>query len=364
MNLAHGTDRFRIGSSLPGAVVLISLLGAGVTQGQEAPRPPTPPSPPRAVPMPLPPAPPGTPGIVEAEQIVKVYQLKNLSADVVANTIANVYGGHRICVSVRETNSVIVSCSQPLMAKIESLIDTLEKSAKAKPTPPSGPETAIHSLKNIPVDNTLESILRTALGLSTGEPQPCASNPLALDRDRRLVVLRGDRELLDTAAKVLEQLDQPVPAEPKVEVAGVRVRIVWLLSGLKRAEIAAPPADLKEIVEDLKGLGIADLKLAAQTIVQTVPGADFKTSCTLTLDDPSNLNIVGSLGRSDSGAAGKLRIGLSATRTVTVNNTMRNERIVDLDSSIICATSRPTVLSVTPTDTATSVVIVQVLPVK
>jgi hypothetical protein len=114
---------------------------------------------------------------------------------------------------------------------------------------------------------------------------------------------------LETTKELISQLDRPTPVEPRL---GRKVRIVWLV---RRLDLPPPPPDLKDVIDELDSLGVKNLRLVTQNMIQTISGEEFSIQCT----PPGFLNCrVRIQGKSEEHGAGtpRLRLSLNAVGKV------------------------------------------------
>src|SRR5262249_8783406 len=154
--------------------------------------------------------------------------------------------------------------------------------------------------------------------------------------------------------------DRP-PAGQQAEE--LRVRVVWLVSGLAR-EDAVPPPDLGDVLAELTKLGIDKPRLAAQTLVNALPGQSFKVDGSAKLEGTCRLAIAGVRG--EKKAPPSMHLDVKATREGEpqkgfAGGRRSEEQICSLSTHITTPLGHAVVLGVTPTDGLTSVFVVQVL---
>jgi len=206
----------------------------------------------------------------------------------------------------------------------------------------------VFQLSHVEPDKTLEDALK--LVFPRGGP-----GHFSLDRQRKRVIINAPEVTAKTVEALLVRLDEP----PRAQLApNVRVRVVWLISGHpadKEAPLAAPPADLKEVLPGLAKLGIDKPRLAAQAVLSVRPNARFETKGAARLGLPCQFAVSGRF--SDREVPG-LDLRIKATRP----GGLGTEEICNLQTEISAPPGHLVVLGVTPTDGATSVFVVQVLP--
>lgn len=302
-------------------------------------------------------------------QEIRVYNIKYARADEIANILSRVAEGGINCAVQQAANALVVRAPADRLKLVEELLKNLDR----EPSPTStGEKTQIFQLKYGP-DETMQKALEALLNYAVPGRMPLGR--FALDAARHTVVVTGTDTAIEAAAQMIQRLDQPPPPPTMIEVSGARVRIVWLVTeGAAMGASAPPPSDLREVIEELAKIGVTDLSLAAQTVVQTMPNEEFTARCSLQLANPIGLEIAGRLRESPSGAP-SLKLELSGRETITTkveekapgaptHTVVEQRKICDLSTTVLAPPGHATVLGVTPVGTATSVFVVQVLPDK
>ncbi len=304
-----------------------------------------------------------------AKQEIQVYPIKHVAATELAASLQQVLGdgggrgqvGRNVRVGVEaRTNAIIVMTSPGEMENIDKLIKALDVE------PPERMDEGrklvqLVTLKNVRPDDDLEKMLRVVYQGTEG---------FALDMQRRMVVLTGDKATRDAARLLIEHIDATPPAPPRVEAGEMQVRVVWLVSGLEDPEgdpkrAAKTPADLGDVVAELGKLGIDKPRMAAQAIVNAQFQGTFQVEGTAELHQPCVFSVVGML--TERKAAAGLEIEIKATReSVPVPGGFGGPRgkpasICNLRTQISAPLGHAVVLGVTPTEGMTSVFVVQVL---
>jgi type II secretory pathway component GspD/PulD (secretin) len=242
------------------------------------------------------------------------------------------------------TNSLLVSGRREDGLLVKRCLDLLDHDSPAQP--PKEQQFKVFPLRNIAPDEGFEK------GLATVFPQ--GANRFVVDHDRRSVIVSGDEECLRVTDKYLRLLDVPREKPP---VSQVRVRIVWLANGLGNPQAAAPPRDMKTVTDELATLGLNDLRTVSQSLINVTEGVKFNNDGVADLDVPCSLSIEGVV---------ESRLGTGKVLTFSINAFHRNDPkpgpLCRLSSSIETSLNQLVVLGVTPTGTATSVFVIQVLP--
>jgi len=196
----------------------------------------------------------------------------------------------------------------------------------------------IFQLRHVEPDENLEKALQLALG---------GGVPFAVDRQRKSVILFAAPGALESVAALLANLDTP-----SARTQDLQVRVVWLVSG---GEAPAPPDDLKDVLPALAKLGIDRPRLAAQTVVNTTPNAQFQAQGVTKIGTSYQFSATGRI--TDKPDAPELQVNI---RAVESGNPGAQEACA-LQTQISAPPGHLVVLGVTPTGSMTSVFVVQVL---
>jgi Bacterial type II/III secretion system short domain len=296
--------------------------------------------------------------------VVKLYPLKSVLASDAAKLVKTLINAGDFQLAVDErTNSLIVRAAPHFHKTVEKLLVVLDKGGR-NVTPRN--EVKIFALQHRHEVSSLQRMLQVAVDGS--------STTFAIDPMRNTVIAKGDTEGLKTLEAVLLHLDSD-----DAQRAGeqVHVRIVWLVSGLDKKN-AAPPADLKDVVDELAKIGVKDLQLAAQSVVSTMAsaaGTQFTTQGRATLKTPTQLEVTGTIARG-KGNQFTMEMAIeardsSASAPVFGNNAQGRGRfrsssknLCSINTTVSAPPGHAVVLGVTPIDSMNSVFVIQVLPKK
>jgi hypothetical protein len=200
----------------------------------------------------------------------------------------------------------------------------------------------------------------------------------AIDERTNSLIVQAPEEDLRTIKTLLSEID--VPAEPETLKNARQIRLVWLFNGLKEGG-KAPPSDLAKVVAELANLGIDDLRMVAQTLIQTTGSGTFSVTSNPTLgtSNPCTLRLSGQLlGSEGANTQLKIQLTVNSQSPKTVYGVPAApaaqpagpppeqvpQVMNDLDATIYAPPGHPVVLCACPTETSTSVFIVQVLTLK
>lgn len=179
------------------------------------------------------------------------------------------------------------------------------------------------------------------------------------------LILQGDSGALRIAEDLVEHirgLDKST-GQFSPEPTELQVRLVWLVGGLDRDSAPDPPADLNSAVEQLRKLGVTNLKLAAQAIVRASTNGEFEMECVAQLDNRCELEFAGNIGQFIDDEV-PMYVQIGATQSVVQNapgaRRAMAEQLASLRTQITTSPGHTVVLGATPMGEMTSVFILQV----
>jgi hypothetical protein len=277
------------------------------------------------------------------------------------------------------TNAIVVTATS---ARDIEFVSRILRELDRAGADASSPERKLQvfPLRNADLDGPLEGILKVVFADQNGR--------FAIDPKRKEVIVFADAKTIQTAAEVIFRLDQAAEQRGPEQV---QVRLVWLASGpdleqpapveeAKGAnETGKPPADLKGVVDELAKLGVEKPHLIAQLIVNTRVGNPFEMQGRAMLGGMCDLQVTGTvsarpgekvLGANLPNPSFAVNINLNATRSDVPGGGRRGggfgapgpqASLCRLQTGINLRAGTSVVLGMTPTDTLTSVFVVQVL---
>jgi hypothetical protein len=243
-------------------------------------------------------------------------------------------------------NAIVVVAPKPKGAEIRAILERIDTPGPGlltgtQPTTLE-PHLKTFHLRSIEPDKALEDALHLVFG---------SGGNFVLDRQRKLVVATADASTLTAAEALLANLE----AKSVQPANDVQLRLVWLVNGLPRENAPSVPDDLKEVLPGLAKMGIDKPRLAAQTLVSFMPDSTFEASGVAQLDTVCQFSVRGFYNDKKDGSA----LQITVTGSTMRGNTSVN--ICKLETSITAPPGHLVVLGMTPTDTMTSVFVVQVL---
>jgi hypothetical protein len=259
------------------------------------------------------------------------------------------------------TNSLLVFGTPEQIKLIQSYVATLDvnRPAHAQPEEP----WQVIPLRHLSEDPAFEKVLQM-VGSRFGIQY-------ALDRQRQALIIIGDDQTVRAVRGLVERIEsaprvvEKVPAQPAHRE--IQVRLVWLVSGAARLAdksaqkaLSPPPSDLKEVVAELGRIGIEDLHLVSQVVMNATEGSAFSTeAAAYFMGDMRKLTIQGkAIAR--GGRESSLQLSLGATSSPD----SAPGQICRLETQITVPFGHFVVLGVTPTMAVTSAFVVQVTPKK
>jgi len=243
------------------------------------------------------------------------------------------------------TNSLFIAATPEDTRLLKKALELLDQNRAAAPVREE--QFKVFKLHNITCDQFFESGLKTVF--------PPDSGKFTLDASRNTVIVAGDEHALRVTEEFLKAVDVP-RAIPRQASGQMRVRLVWLASGLARQDAAPPPRDLKKVTDELAALGIEDLHAVSQSIVNVIGEVEFATQGVAQLDYPCSLSINGQLQPSEN--ENVLTLSIEAKRV----GESKSPLVCKLSTSVRISMGQSVVLGVTPAEKATSVFVVQLLP--
>jgi hypothetical protein len=195
-------------------------------------------------------------------------------------------------------------------------------------------------------DEDLQRGLNAAIGKGDGR--------FVVDSGRRLLIVSGPERTVRTAEELLRRIEA---AQPQPARRALRVRMLWLATALRGRKQAVPPRDVRDAVEELARLGIEDLALVSQSVVDVAAGKEFRSQGVAALDTPCSVSIHGT-ALERPGEDVRLELSIDVVHV----GGRQQARLCQLSTAIACPLGHYVMLGVTPTEATTSVFVVQVTP--
>ncbi|MHC4441892.1 MAG: secretin N-terminal domain-containing protein [Planctomycetota bacterium] len=275
----------------------------------------------------------------------RIYALSHISAKELARTLGKILGREARC--EYSGNSIVIAARKNLQEQAEGIIKQLDQ-----PYIELDLETQIFKLKNV----AFRDIERSFDFMTQGK-----GIRYTLDKKRNALIVKAAPQNMPLVQETLSLLDMPDPQKlpPKKEEPqqSMLVRVVWLISGNEKLQ-TDPPADLKDVIAELGKVGVSNLKLADQNIVQVLAEQKrFEMTSTPPLGERCNLHIEGELHTMEQE---KTRLQISLVGELELQRDI--ESPFRLETTIQTPTGHSTVLGALSSENFTSVFVVQVLP--
>jgi hypothetical protein len=297
----------------------------------------------------------------QPERAMQVFQLKFAEAQDVAKVLTGTLEPKNARWSVdSRRNCLVFYGTQEAADLAKKLIAELDRPAAPREAEPEM-TTRVYQVKHANASLVLQ-VLQTMLA--------DRHTRMAVDQKTNSLVIAAPQDVLQNAAELIQKLDIPEAgrrdAKPRMPC---QLRIVWLGSGLSSKDAPAPSEDLKQVVEQLSGLGVKDVRQVGQMIVNTQDEGRFQVSCSPLFDGAlAHLTASGVLVA--RGETSEMSLKISATQ---VQNSFRvqaepgkpgsiEQRLVNIETVIEPRfdPSHYVVLGVAPVGKVTSIFVVQV----
>ncbi|MGQ9648851.1 MAG: secretin N-terminal domain-containing protein [Phycisphaerae bacterium] len=289
-----------------------------------------------------------------------IFPLKHAKAAELAPVLQRAVPGLRECIPWTSANSLLVTGTAKAIETARTLVAELDapSSARLLPPPTNEPITKLFPLAFARPNPALLDALRAAAGDdSSVVPVP----------DIRSIIVTAKPNNMAAVESILSQIDkQTEPAE--APAVGLRIRFLWLVSGLPDDKSSPPPADLLPLVEDLQRIGVTGLRLATQNVVEATPGGRFVVKASPLLVNRVDLELE---GRFLNETATQPCIELEA-RAIEYAPYLEPERngfkvfekreLCTLETTVVTPMGKAIIAGVTAIDRMTGVFVVQVLP--
>jgi hypothetical protein len=284
----------------------------------------------------------------ESQQI-QVLPLKHTSAAEVLQVIRQVTQGPGVEVAAdTQSNALIIKAAAGTLEEIKRIVAELDiEQGMAR-------QVKIFQLQHLVPGPTLEN---TLAAVAEGEVR------FAMDVAHNAVVASGTEQSLAVVEALLTRLDtqtsQPAARE-------LQLRLVWLVGGLADDAAAAPPPDLESIAQELAKIGVTNLTMAAQIVINVTEGEKFSASGSAKVNEPCTVEFAGVLGelRPEGArpAAGSDRTPLRLEISALAPAGEHARPLCQLQTTIKVPLGQSVVLGVTPVESKPAVFVVQALP--
>jgi hypothetical protein len=211
-------------------------------------------------------------------------------------------------------------------------------------------ELTVYHLKNA----MAQDVAQTLSQITVGDPAKIAVD----SRSNSLIVL-ASKDLHTKVSSIVQQLDVDSSNNRRVKFGPLTVRVIWLASGMGSA--GTLPKDLGPVVDELKGLGIGDLELAGQMLINVGDTKQrFSVRSTPELKQPCGFQFEGSFAPRESGnPTMQIRIDCTAMPEGRTWANSPTNSLASLQTNIETPMGQYVVLGTTMTGKSHSVFVVQ-----
>jgi hypothetical protein len=292
----------------------------------------------------------------DATRVNRVYRLEHADPVSVGRTLSDLLADKAMSVGVdKRARSVIVSAPAEVHPRAAEFIEQLDVPARQRASRQF--KVKVFRLQHAEAEEMAKMVVN-ALG---------PEGSVAADDRTNSILVTGPEEELEVIEAVLLRLDEEAEDHRQEAVpTACQVRIVWL-TGPMPGGGTTPPAGLKEVVDELAGIGIKDLRHVAHTLVNTQVGGAFRLRCSPALnDEPLPMTVSGNVTQREGTPI--LSIQILAESPVETGaeegSSVGIQPPVDLETVIAAPYGHYVVLGVAPVEVATSAFVVQIVPGK
>lgn len=283
---------------------------------------------------------------------LRILILKHTSARDIRRTVVEV-GLTLQAISVDErTNSLILAGTIEQLEAAEKLIAQLDQPIEA-----GHPARSVRVIRLSPGRLTpgtmaaIDSIIR----------QPGVK--IAMDPSTDTIVVEASEDIITNLAELTARLDQP-QARPQPAAApapsSYRVRVIWLIGGLKADERRPLAPDLKEVEAELAKLGLTDLSMQSQVLVRGSTENHFMARANPSVQSaPIDLTLNGTFLPQSTDRMARLQLEVMARQTSAVAEGATLVTAM-VGSTVEAPLGHFVVLGLTPIGAMSSVFVVQV----
>jgi hypothetical protein len=241
---------------------------------------------------------------------------------------------------------------------IKELVTKLD--APAAPIDGDDASVQVFALRHVPVENIVNA-LKTVIGNTKAR--------IATDPGSNAIIVSGDKNAKMLIGALLEKLDRPAARDANGRE--MQVRVVWLAGQSRDAErpdSSKPPDDLKEVIAELAKIGVRNPILISQAVVNAAANGKFSVQGSAELGGTPCSLLISGIVSDHAGAAPSLSVKIEALATAQSalggKGLPKASPICWIETTISAPPGHPVVLGVTPTESMTSVFVVQLVPRK
>lgn len=265
---------------------------------------------------------------------LRIFALKHLNGEEASDVLSDLFGrsGIRLTTDHR-SNSILASGTREQLLEIEAVLERLDRPE----------QTNSRTYRVINLSETPGRMLEKSLDVAMAE----LGVNVIVDREHNRIVASGSQRGLDKLAQLIQTLDQRMrPAKPAT------LRVVWLMESAGVKGEQPMPADLRKVTAPLQKMGIDDLIVETQLMVNVGEDeSDFRVS------GRCNTAKVSVSGRRIGADAGPAKLAL----TIEAEDFKRNTSLAEVEAVVSLGSGQFAVLGVSPVGQRDSVFVVQII---
>lgn len=274
------------------------------------------------------------------------FQLKYVDAQSAVATLREILDDSASIVAV-SPSQILVNGREDSIDAIREAVELLDQPAQEK-----ADLLKVFTFQHIPVQS---AIVQNVAGMFLSKAD------LVIDERTNSVIVRADAKTQDNIEGLLANLDRPVSPD---DSGPLQVRLVWLADGMASDSGQKLSFDLLPLTAELRKIGMGEMQIAAQTILQTSVGARFSLGARTNAEHPAALSLEGSIENLDGNKA-RIKMSLRANEdSMAAENDPRSraagKELAHIDTMIVAPLDHLVVLGASPTGSMTSAFVIQV----
>lgn len=277
---------------------------------------------------------------------IRIFALRYADVESVADEIRVLLGPRTRIAANARTNSLIVHGTKDELQVLEGILERLDEPDKQSRE--NERITELIELRSKPARSLREMLQLTI--------DPRRTN-FVVDESRNMVVVRGSKSEVDRIRELVQLVDHTQPkAQPNEPL---KLRVIWLTTKRDDAPVAKMPADLNPVIASLEKIGIDNLGLATQLLVNVgEPNEQFSIQGAVAGD----MILVDGVRQGEKSAPARLELNISVEGPAQQHPSGRGqqrESVAQLRAAVTLAPQQMVVLGASPTQRGNSVFVVQ-----